>query len=61
LYIALALWVYNFNVLDGFLEIIRIPFIEYLSVLVLAGIFWLILRLVGLVRKQPAVGSAVTA
>jgi hypothetical protein len=57
LFIALALWVYNFNVLDAFLELVRIPFIEYLSVLALAGIFWLILRVVGLVQKQPAVGS----
>lgn len=43
-YVGLTLWVYNGR-WAALNEIIRIPFIEYLSVLVLAGIFWLILRI----------------
>ena len=43
-YVALTLWVYNGR-WAALNEIVRIPFIEYLSVFALAGIFWLILRI----------------
>jgi hypothetical protein len=39
-YVGLVLWVYNGR-WAALNEIIRIPLIEYLSVLVLAGLFWL--------------------
>lgn len=44
-YVGLTLWVYNGR-WAALNEIVRIPFIEYLSVFVLAGIFWLILRII---------------
>ena len=43
-YVVLTLWVYNGR-WAALNEIVRIPFIEYLSVFALAGIFWLILRI----------------
>jgi hypothetical protein len=45
-YILSALYVYNGRLLAGLLEIIRIPAIDYILVFVLAGIFWLIIRLI---------------
>ena len=44
IYVLLALYVYNGRWLEGLLEIIRIPAIEYILVFVLAGIFWLMIK-----------------
>ena len=41
IYVISALYVYNGRLVEGFLEIIRIPAIDYILVFVLAGIFWL--------------------
>ena len=43
-YLGTAIYVYNGRLLEGLLEIIRIPMIDYILVFVLAGIFWLILK-----------------
>jgi hypothetical protein len=51
-YIASALYVYNGRLIDGLLEIIRIPAIDYILVFVLAGIFWLIVKLIGLFSRD---------
>jgi hypothetical protein len=51
-YVLSALFVYNWNVLDAFLEAIRIPAIDYILVFVLAGIFWLILRVIGIFTQK---------
>jgi hypothetical protein len=53
-YILLALWVYSGRGWGSLNEIIRIPVIEYLSVLVLAGIFALILRIGRRLKPSPA-------
>ncbi|HEU4324695.1 MAG TPA: hypothetical protein VFS21_16240, partial [Roseiflexaceae bacterium] len=54
LYAGLALWVYSWRGLDKINEIVRIPLIEYVCVLVLAGLIWLVVRAVALFRGQPA-------
>lgn len=54
IYVLSALYVYNGRLLDGLLEIIRIPAIDYILVFVLTGIFWLIIKVMGLFnKKQP--------
>lgn len=40
-FVGSALWVYSQLGLARIHEIVRIPIIEYLSVLALAGLFWL--------------------
>lgn len=52
IYVASALYVYNGRLIEGFLEIIRIPAIDYILVFVMAGIFWLIIKLMGAFQKQ---------
>ncbi|MBC8504298.1 MAG: hypothetical protein H8D34_05540 [Chloroflexi bacterium] len=52
IYVLSALYVYNGRLLDGLLEIIRIPAIDYILVFVLAGIFWLIIKIMGLLKKE---------
>ncbi len=54
-YAGLTLWVYNGR-WAALNEIIRIPAIEYLAVLAMTGIFWVGLRLAGIVksRQKPA-------
>ncbi|GAB4194841.1 MAG: hypothetical protein OHK0022_11190 [Roseiflexaceae bacterium] len=54
LYAGLAAWVYSWRGLDKINEIIRIPLIEYVCVLVLAGLIWLVIRAIALFRGQPA-------
>lgn len=51
-YIVTALWVYSDRGLAQLNEIIRIPVIEYASVFVLAGIFWLGLWVARMVKGQ---------
>ena len=52
IYILSALYVYNGNLVAGILEIIRIPAIDYILVFVLAGIFWLIIRLMAFFQNR---------
>ena len=56
-YIGGALWVYNSRGFDKLDEIVRIPLIDYLAVLVLAGLFgaglWLVRRLRGAFSARP--------
>jgi hypothetical protein len=42
------------RLVQGFLEIIRIPAIDYILVFVLAGIFWLIIKIMRFLRTAPA-------
>jgi hypothetical protein len=51
-YVLSALYVYNGRLVQGLLEIIRIPAIDYVLVLVLVGLFWLILKLIGLFNRK---------
>ena len=51
IYIGAVLWVYSDRGWEYLNEIIRIPAIDYIAVLVLAGLFWLGLRLVRLIRN----------
>lgn len=51
IYVGLTLWVYNGR-WAALNEIIRIPAIEYLSVFVLMGIFWLGLRIAQLFQTR---------
>lgn len=53
IYVASALYVYNGRLIQGFLEIIRIPAIDYILVFVLAGVFWLIIRVMKIFQKAP--------
>jgi hypothetical protein len=53
-YVGSAVYVYNGRLINGLLEIIRIPAIDYILVFVLAGIFWLIIKLMGLFQKTTA-------
>ncbi len=53
IYILSALYVYNGRLLAGLLEIIRIPAIDYILIFVLAGIFWLIIRLMAFFQREP--------
>jgi hypothetical protein len=58
-YVLSALYVYNGQWIQGFLEIIRIPAIDYILVFVLAGIFWLIIKLIGFfTRDQPKIAAS---
>lgn len=50
-YVASALYVYNGRLIQGLLEIIRIPAIDYILVVVLAGIFWGIVKLLGIIQN----------
>ncbi len=51
-YVAAALWVYSERGWANLNEIIRIPVIDYVAVLILAGLIWLGLWLVRLVRSR---------
>ena len=51
-YAAAALWVYSERGWANLNEIIRIPVIDYVAVLILAGLIWLGLWLVRLVRSR---------
>jgi hypothetical protein len=51
-YIAGVLYVYNSRGCDKVNEIIRIPVIDYVAVLLLAGIFWTGLWIASLVRSK---------
>jgi hypothetical protein len=51
-YIAGALFIYNSRGWDKLNEIIRIPIIDYLAVLILAGLFWLGLWITSLFRRK---------
>jgi hypothetical protein len=53
-YIGLALFIYNDRGWVNLNEIVRIPLIDYLTVLVLAGLIWLGLRVSGKIRKASA-------
>ena len=55
IYIGSALYVYNGRLLDGLLEIIRIPAIDYILIFILSGIFWLIIKLMALIRKDERI------
>jgi hypothetical protein len=57
-YLLSALYVYNGRLLEGFMEIIRIPAIDYILVFVLAGVFWLIIRVMALFTKSQATENA---
>jgi hypothetical protein len=52
LYVAAALYVYNGKLIEGLLEIIRIPAIDYILVFVLAGVLWLLIRVITLFQPQ---------
>jgi len=60
-YVASALYVYNGRLIQGLLEVIRIPAIDYILVFVLAGIFWLIIKVMGyfkaIDKQTPASGA----
>jgi len=56
LYIGLALLVYSERGWDKLNEIVRIPVIDYLAVLILAGVFWLGLMIARLVRNSRSAG-----
>ncbi|MCJ7701295.1 MAG: hypothetical protein MUO62_06905 [Anaerolineales bacterium] len=51
LYVLSALYVYNGRLFEGLTEIIRIPAIDYILVFVLAGLFWLVIKLMALSKK----------
>jgi hypothetical protein len=57
IYVLTALYVYNGRLLEGLLEIIRIPAIEYLAVFVLAGIFWLIIKVMGFFKNRSGAAA----
>ena len=50
-YILAALYVYNGRLVEGIMGTIRIPAIDYILVLVLAGLFWLIIKLIALSKR----------
>jgi hypothetical protein len=52
IYVLTALYVYNGRWIQGFLEIIRIPAIDYILVFVLAGIFWLIIKAMAFFKRD---------
>lgn len=54
LYVGAAVWVYSLRGLEKLDEIVRIPLIEYLAVLALAGLIWLALKGIGLVKSLRA-------
>jgi hypothetical protein len=57
IYVGTALYVYNGRLLEGLSEIVRIPIIDYVLVFVLAGLFWLIIKVMGRFRRvEPATG-----
>ncbi|MGD9093609.1 MAG: hypothetical protein PVF74_12235, partial [Anaerolineales bacterium] len=51
LYVAAVLWVYSDRGWEYLNEIIRIPAIDYIAVLLLAGLIWLGLWLVRFIRN----------
>jgi hypothetical protein len=51
-YVLTALYVYNGRLIQGVLEIIRIPAIDYILVFVLAGIFWLIIKVMKFFKNR---------
>jgi len=55
-YIALVLLVYSERGWDKLNEIVRIPVIDYLAVLILAGIFWLGLGITRRIRNFRSSG-----
>jgi hypothetical protein len=57
-YITRSLYIYNSRGRDKLNEIIRIPVIDYVAVLLLAGIFWTGLWLVRLVRGKATPAQA---
>lgn len=50
LYAGAAVWVYSWRGWERLSEVVRIPLIEYLCVVVLAGLIWLIMRGVSQLR-----------
>lgn len=52
IYLAAAGLVYNQRGWVQLNEIIRIPLIDYLAVFILAGLLWLVMRLIRLVKKE---------
>lgn len=52
IYVALMVWVYSGRGIDKLNEVVRIPVIDYLLVFVLAGLIWLMIRLVGLFTNK---------
>jgi hypothetical protein len=52
LYIGGALWAYSWRGWEKLNEIARIPLIDYLAVFVLAGIFWLVLWVIGWAKSR---------
>jgi hypothetical protein len=52
-YVGSVLWVYSDRGWAMLNEIIRIPAIDYIAVFVLAGLFWLGLKIAKLVRRTP--------
>ena len=57
-YLLSAIYVYNGRLLYGVMEIMRIPFIDYILVFVLTGIFWLIIRIMALFTKPQVSENA---
>jgi hypothetical protein len=54
IYVLSALYVYNGRLVEGLLEIIRIPAIDYILVFVLAGIFWLIIKIMAFFKNRSS-------
>jgi hypothetical protein len=52
LFCTLALYIYSDRGWVQMNEIIRIPLIDYISVFILAGIFWLVLKIASMVRER---------
>ena len=52
LYCASAVATYSWLGFDRLNEIVRIPLIEYLAVLILAGLLWLVIKLVSVVQSK---------
>jgi hypothetical protein len=59
IYIGTVLWVYSERGWSYLNEIIRIPVIDYSAILVLAGLFWLGLRLAKLIRRWQSPGAEI--
>lgn len=51
-YVAGVVWIYSSRGWENLNEIVRIPIIDYLAVLVLAGLIWLVLRVVKTIRPR---------
>jgi hypothetical protein len=59
-YVLGVVLVYNMRGWDKLNEIVRIPLIDYVAVLVLAGIFWLGLWIIGLFKGRPGANAALS-